>query len=92
MKSLIFCVDTQRKLCYCLYSLEIKGDNEVVWDTKKWPKGKKHYAKRLRKIVQASLAQDLVLYCPAIDDELNVNEICFRIILPDPEDGAEQEA
>lgn len=67
------------------YSLNIDADEHIFWDTKKWPKGKKHYAKKIKKTIMASLYDDFRDHCPGIDDELNVNEICFRIYVPDPE-------
>ena len=75
------------------YSLDIDDDNHVFWDTKKYAKGKKHYAKKLKAVVRGSLAYDLASYCPGIDDELGVNEIVLGILVPDegPQEIIEQE-
>ena len=70
---------------WATYSLDIDEDNHVFWDTRKYPKGKKHYAKKLKKIVRSSLAYDFASYCPGIDDDLGVCEIVLGILVPDNE-------
>ena len=96
----IFCnLSTHRRLkrfledIWSTYSLKIESDNTVVWDTKKWKKGKKHYAKTISGVIKNSLLQDFVDYCPGIDDDLGVNEIVFKIEIPDPEEdtGSKEE-
>lgn len=72
-----------------IYSLKIDGDNHVVWDTRKWKKGEKHYAKALSKTVHRCLygyRGDFSSYCPGIDGNIPDNEIVLGIILPDEED------
>ena len=72
---------------WATYSLDIDEDNHVFWDTAKWAKGKKHYAKKLKNIVRASLSLDFVSYCPGIDDELGVNEIVLGALIPEENGG-----
>lgn len=67
------------------YSLKLNGDNDVTWDTTKWPKGKKHYAKKLSSRVSVSLDQDYASYCPGIDDDLADNEITLGFLEKDSE-------
>lgn len=62
-----------------VYSLDIKEDNNVIWDTRKWPKGQKHYAKKLRSTIRNSINTDFLNFCPGIDDELSDNIIVFKI-------------
>lgn len=61
------------------YSIDIKEDNKVFWDTKRWNKNQKHYAKTLRAKVRNSVNADFVNFCPGIDDELEDNLIVFKI-------------
>lgn len=86
----IFCnTSTHRRLksfleeIWATYSLDIDKDDHVYWDTRKWKKGKKHYAKTLKTSIKASLALDFQSYCPGIDDELGVNEIVLGYYVPD---------
>lgn len=69
---------------WAIYSLDIDADNHVFWDTSKWAKGKKHYAKKLKTRIAASLYDDFKNYCPGINDELGVGEIAF--VVPQPEE------
>ena len=93
----IFCnLSTHRRLkkfledIWSTYSLKITADNTVAWDTKKWKKGKKHYAKSISGVIKNSLIQDFANYAPGIDDELGVNEIIFAIDEPDAEEVADE--
>lgn len=62
-----------------IYSIDIKEDNHVYWDTKKWKKGQKHYAKKLKAKIRASVNTDFYNFCPGIDEEIEDNVIIFRI-------------
>ncbi len=74
------------------YSLDIDEDNHVFWVTSKWPKGKKHYAKKLKSNARGSIHLDFTSYCPGIDDDLNVGEIVLGVVVPDEEkEQVEQE-
>ena len=86
----IFCnISTNKRLKaliednWSTFSLDIDSDNHVYWDTKKYPKGTKHYKKKIKAVPKASISQDFIDYCPGIDDDLGVNEIVFMIITPD---------
>ena len=64
---------------WACYSINIEKDNSVFWDTRKWGKNEKHYAKKLSAKIQHSLNLDCIQYCPGIDEELENNVIVFRI-------------
>ena len=68
---------------WSVYSLDIDNDNHVFWDTKKYAKGTRHYKKTLKKKIKASLWQDFQDYGLGIDDGLGVNEVVFKVFLPD---------
>lgn len=89
----IFCnLSTHRRLkafieeMWSVYSLDIDGDNHVFWDTSKYPKGKKHYKKKLKAIARTAIQYDFVSFAPGLDDGLGVNEIVLGIVVPDPEE------
>ena len=73
---------------WACYSINIEKDNSVFWDTKKWGKNEKHYAKKLSAKIQHSLNLDCIQYCPGIDEELENNVIVFRIYQK-PEENTE---
>ena len=64
---------------WAVYSLDLKGDNQVVWKQSVYGKNK-HYPRRISKKVEHSLLLDVTNYCPGIDDELEDNQIVFRIV------------
>lgn len=74
---------------WACYSINIEKDNSVFWDTRKWGKNEKHYAKKLSAKIQHSLNLDCIQYCPGIDEELENNVIVFRIYTK-PEENIEE--
>ena len=70
---------------WSVYSIDIDNDNHVFWDTKKYGKGVRHYKKTLKSRVKASIWQDFQDYGLGIDDGLGVNEVVFKVFLPDEE-------
>ena len=68
-----------------VYSLTIDGDGQVHWDTSKWAKGRKHYAKKMKAIVRNSVFTDFANFCPGIDDDLEDNVLVFRVYEDDPD-------
>jgi len=92
----IFCnIATHRRLkhfiedMWSVYSLDIDADNHVFWDTSKYPKGKKHYAKTIKSTPRAALNYDFASFAPGIDEDLGIDEIVLGISVPDEEDPAE---
>ena len=73
------------------YDLKVEEDGKVVWDTKKYPKGKKHYEKKLRAEVRNSVNFDFANYCPGIDDELDDYVLVYSIETPDQEIKKDEE-
>lgn len=61
------------------YSLDIDADNHVFWDTSKYAKNERHYAKKLKSKIQYSINQDFINFCPGIDDELDDDVLVFRV-------------
>ena len=60
------------------YSLDIDKDNHVFWDTRKYEKNERHYAKKLNSRVQNSVNQDFLNFCPGLDDDLDDDILVFR--------------
>lgn len=60
---------------WSIYDIDIKEDNNVFWNTRKFPKGTRHYEKRIRERIKQCLAKDFSKFTPGLDDELGVNEI-----------------
>lgn len=98
-KSNIVCnFSTQRRLqtfiedIWKTYSIDIDANEHVFWDTSKFPKGKKHYAKKLKAAARNAVRVDFGMYCPGLDDELGVNEIVLKVYEPDEqsEDNSEE--
>lgn len=78
LQHLKFFIENQWKI----YSLDINEDNHVVWDTRKYGKHEKHYARKLSKKLQSCINADFMNFCPGImedDDSLGDDEISFRI-------------
>lgn len=71
---------------WSVYSLDIDADDHVFWDTSKFPKGQKHYAKTLKAAARNAVLYDFASFAPGLDDELGVNEIVLGIVVPDPEE------
>ena len=65
---------------WCYYDVDIDANNHTFWNTKKFPKGMKHYKKSLRKKIAKCVNQDFNEYCPGIDENI---ETVGRIILVD---------
>lgn len=61
------------------YSLQIKEDGHVTWDTKKWEKGKRHYKKTLSEATEANLKQNFANYCPQFDEDVEDDNIIFQV-------------
>lgn len=64
---------------WSIYSIDIKEDNKVIWKNSVYGK-EKHYPKKLAKRVEQSLLFDVTNFCPGIDDELEDNQIIFRVV------------
>ena len=61
------------------YSLDIDGDNHVFWDTSKYQKNERHYAKKLKAKIQYSINQDFMNFCPGVDEDIEDDVIVFRV-------------
>lgn len=68
-----------------VYSIEIDRDCHVFWDTSKYPKGKKHYPRKMKALARNAVFLDFQNYAPGLDNNLEDNEIVFGIQVPDPE-------
>jgi len=69
------------------YELDIKDDNKIIWNTKKYPKGTKHYEKTLKSKIKSCINLDFANYCPGLDDELEDYVLKFAVIIPDSEEN-----
>lgn len=65
-----------------VFSMTLKDNNEVIWNTHTFTKGTEHYNRSLSKRVSRSLAIDFLNYCPKIDEELEDNIIVFTVFPP----------
>ncbi len=72
-----------------VFSIDIDADEHVFWDTSKFPKGKRHYPKKLKAAARNAVSYDFISHAPGVDDELGVNEIVFGVYEEDPKEGAE---
>lgn len=95
----IFCnLSTHRRLKsfiennWQVFSIDIDRDYHVFWDTSKYAKGKKHYAKKMKAVVRNAVSWDFASYAPGLDEELGVNEIVLGISIPEPTAAEEAQA
>ena len=68
-----------------VYSIDIDRDFHVFWDTSKYPKGTKHYPRKMKALARNAVALDFSQYAPGIDNDMKDDEIVFGIPEPDPE-------
>lgn len=76
-----------------IYSIDIDADNHVFWKEDQYGQ-EKHYAKNLSSKVENSLSVDFFNFCPGEDDDLEENEIVFRVfeqVEDDLEEGENNE-
>ena len=92
----IFCnLDTHKKIKnfiehnWQVFSINIDADEHITWDTKKYPKGTRHYAKKLNAAPRNALIYDFSNYAPGLDNNLADDEIVLGILSPDPEESEE---
>ena len=77
---------------WSVYDIDIDADNHTFWDTKKYPKGKKHYEKKIKDRIKKSLNKDFLTYTPGVDDELGVNEIVLVDYIPIDSEAVDAES
>ena len=74
---------------WSIYSIDIDANEHVFWDTTKFPKGKKHYKKKLKAVVRNAVKLDYLKHCPGLDDSLGICEIVLKVELPDPKEESD---
>ena len=68
-----------------VYSIDIDRDFHVFWDTSIYPKGKKHYPRKMKALARNAVLLDFGNYAPGLDNTLEDDVIVFGIPAPDPE-------